>query len=246
VGIVTRAKDFSSLKHLLCLSLCLLIVGIAGFLIWSKTNLAQKFLAPDWIQTKHYAGWMLQNYWGDMQCNPTDISGTNGQWGVAPDGIAGWPTGLTHQDYKIEITYHGNPNCCGDQSADNNIWIGGNGAEESGVNFVGPAAPSIGYSRLMWKGVEIARTPKIKRQWHTYTIIKVGNAATLQLDGTTIVTDTASLFPTQLILGGQCWTGCQSPNMISACLFGDWNNFGYNITFYSAATNPILTSAVPQ
>ncbi|MBI5033858.1 MAG: hypothetical protein HZB51_25345 [Chloroflexi bacterium] len=188
-----------------------------------------------WVQTEHYSGWVLQNWWGDCACNPEDTSGTRGQWGVAPEGIPGWTTGLTQQDFKIEIHYHGNPNCCGDQSAASRIWIGGNDADVIAVEFVGPAAPAVGSARLMWQGGEIARTEKVKGQWHTYTAIKRGNTVTLQLDGNTIKSDVGHSFPSKLIVGGQCWTGCQAPDMQATCLFGNWNNFGYDVAFYAPA-----------
>ncbi len=210
----------------------LAILGVAVFSVGCKTEPIQKPEAIHWIQTRRYVGWILQNGWGDCTCNPEDTPGTRGQWGIAPDGIPGWPTGLTEQDFKIEIQYHGNPNCCGDQSAVSRIWIGGNNADVIGVEFVGPSAPLVGYSRLMWKGVEMTRTEKKKGQWHTYTLIKLGSSVILQLDGNTIKSDMGRSFPSKLIVGGQCWTGCQVPNMAFACLFGNWNNFGYDVAFY--------------
>lgn len=222
---------------LFALLLCLIILTITAALIGCQLGGedGEPFDHPQgrrltWVPTRHYAGWILQNEWGDSPCNPEDTPGTKGQWGLAPDGIPGWSTGLTHPDFKIDIGYHGNPNCCGDQSAETKIWIGGNNADVIEVEFV------VGYARLMWKGAEIARTPKVRGQWHTYTIIKRGNTATLQLDGSTLQSDSANAFPTKLIVGGQCWTSCQAPDMDSLCLYGNWNNFGYNITFYSSLT----------
>ena len=226
--------------------LCLIFIGITALLSGCVTGKEQKTARVSWMPTQHYVGWILQNWWGDCTCNPVDTPGTTGQWGVAPDGIEGWSTGLEQPDYRIDIRYHGNPNCCGDQSASSGIWIGGNNADVIEVRFVGPAAPSVGYALLMWNETEITRTLKIKGQWHTYTIAKENGTATLQLDGTTIKTDTAFSFPTKLIVGGQCWTGCQAPDKNSLCLYGNWNNFGYDVTFYSAAkATPTRSSRRP-
>ncbi len=225
-------------KHVLSpqgFALCVLrltILGSAALWVGCQAESAPKPESIDWIQTNHYAGWILQNWWGDCPCNPGDTPEMHGQWGIAPDGIPGWPTRLTVRDYKIEIQYHGNPNCCGDQSAVSRIWIGGNDTDVIAVEFIGPAAPSVGYARLMWRGIEIARTEKKKGQWHTYTIVKRGDYVTLQLDGNIIQQTAGNAFPTKLIVGGQCWTGCQAPNKVSACLFGNWNNFGYDVAFY--------------
>ncbi len=219
------------------LYLWLIIIAIPVFLAGCETRTEQKTVFTSWVPTEHYTGWILQNWWGDDTCNPVDTPGTRGDWGVAPDGIAGWSTGLTQQDYRIDIRYHGNPNCCGDQSASSRIWIGGNNADIVGINFTGPAAPEIGYSLLMWNSDEITRTEKVREQWHTYTIIKRNNTATLQLDGNNVKTESANSFPTKLIVGGQCWSGCQRPAMNHLCFFGNWNNFGYDITFYSASSD---------
>lgn len=173
-----------------------------------------------------------------MACNPVDSMGTIGQWGIAPERIPGWPTGLTEEDYRIEITFHGNPNCCGDQSASSRIWIGGNDAESAEVNFVGPAAPAVGYSRVMWKGIEMAKTEKTKGRWYSYVVIKKDSAVTLLPDGATLQTDVAHSLPDRLIVGGPCWTGCQATDLASTCLIGNWNNFGYDIRFFSMPVTP--------
>lgn len=220
---------------------CLILIGLVTFLSACQSIRERQSNTDAWVETEHYAGWILQNWWGDLACNPVNTPGTVGQWGIAPEEIPGWPTGLTQADYKIEIRYHGNPNCCGDQSATSSIWIGGNEAESMEVNFVGPAPPATGYARVVWNGIEIAKTEKRKGQWHTLTATKKGNIFTLQLDGRILKTGSANSFPNKLIVGGQCWTGCQAPDLASDCLFGNWNNFGYDVRFYSAPITPTMS-----
>lgn len=234
---------------------CFTLAGIAISPFGAKVGLVHKAQAAlTYVQTAHYGSYdgstlntMKQNYWGDFICNQTDADGTSGGWGIAPDNMSGWwPTNLTQSDYKIEIGYHGNPKCCGDQSFSDSIWVGGNNADVGTIDFV------YQYGRSLWNGEELTRTTDQKGVWHTLTITKTGNAAVIQLtrvsDGAllgTWVRSARSGFPTKLIMGGQCWTGCEAPGQGSLCLYGDWNNFLYNITFYDGVTacSPNTTTA---
>jgi len=68
-------------------------------------------------------------------------------------------------------------------------------------------------------------------------VIKKGSAATLQIDGIAVRADIADSFPTELIVGRQCWAGCQAPDMASSYLFGDWSYSGNDVAFYFAESH---------
>ncbi|KKT72303.1 MAG: hypothetical protein UW69_C0096G0002 [Microgenomates group bacterium GW2011_GWA2_44_7] len=143
----------------------------------------------------------------------------------------GFSTNITSADYQVVLKYKGDPGCCGVQTDGDGIWIGGNDATPIGIDFIREQ------NRLQFKALgptQIATTTD--GMWHTYMVNKIGNSATLMLDGKVIKTETAAAkAPSIMALGGKC----TSPNQ------DNWNNFWYDVSFYNqVACTANLTTAL--
>lgn len=182
---------------------------------------------------------------GDWPPSPTgELRGSrDGQFGIAPDGLPGWDTGLGSVDNSIlVIKFNGHPTCCmgpldeplPEPHRRSSAWFGGPNLPVIEIAFGESKTECV----ILFDGKEITRIKKEKNVWHTLVVRKLTGMVTLFLDGQELKTYAdGQPIPREFnvrgswnkgLFGGQGWSGCEDPTGQKTgadCWYGGWANF---------------------